>query len=111
MYADRELRGDRVLLVEAHIIGCDECSSMIREMRQIEIALHSLSGIRAPHELVEKIVRIAAPVLQRSTWQAVTWTIGAIWMVAKRGFSVDDILEKSLRRESPPWVARWVLFV
>jgi len=111
VYADGELRQDRVLFVRAHISGCDECSSMLQEMRQIEITLHSLPRTRAPYELVERIVMRAGPILQRSAWDSVKWTLGAVWRVAMHGFAIDHNLEESLRRESPPWVARWVLFV
>jgi predicted anti-sigma-YlaC factor YlaD len=111
MYADGELRRDRVVYVETHISGCDECGTIVHEMRHIGNALSALTRSRAPHELVERIVIGAGPTVRHPVWSAAKWTAGAVLRVAMRGFAVDDELEEVLRRESPPWVARWVLFV
>jgi len=111
MYADGALPPDRLSPVDAHISGCGECSLLLKEMRQLGIALRSLPLAPAPHGLVERIVVSVGPKIQLSTLEAVKWTLGAVLKVAIRGFSVDNELEEELRRESPSWVARWVLFV
>jgi anti-sigma factor RsiW len=111
MYADGELRRDLALYVETHMFGCDECRAILHEMRRTGNALSALSRSRAPYGLVERIVISAGPMVRRSSWSAAKWTAGAVLKVAMRRFAVDDELEEALRRESPPWVARWVLFV
>jgi anti-sigma factor RsiW len=111
MYADGALELERVLNVERHTSDCGECRRILGEMTRIGKALQSVPRENAPGELVERILIRAGAKTRRTTWDATWWTLGAIWTVAMDGFAIGEDLEELLRRESPEWVARWVLFV
>ncbi len=111
LYADGALKRERVLYVETHIFDCEECRQALEVMRHLGKALNSLLREGAPPELIERILAEAEGKERQTAWDAVRWTVSAVWTVAMDGFRIGDDREELLRKESPEWVARWVLFV
>jgi len=111
VYADGALELERVVDVEAHLAECEECRMVLREMRAIGVALTSLPRNAAPRELIERILEEADGKGHQSAWDALRWTVGAVWTTAMDGFKIEDDRQELLRRESPIWIARWVLYV
>ena len=111
MYADGVLDRQRTIDVESHISGCPECRDALELMRNLGKVFSSLPRERAPRELIELILAEAEGTVRKTVWHSITWTIGAVWATTRDGFSIDDDREELLRRESPIWLARWVLFV
>jgi len=111
MYADGALSRPGILQVEIHLGKCEECQRAIEDIRFIGNALHSIPREPPPHEMIARILANAEARVNQSAWNAVMWSVAAVWSVALGGFEISDERAALLRSEAPDWVARWVLFV
>ena len=111
MYADGALNRELLSHVETHISGCEACRREVEDIRVIGKALGSLPREAASSELIGRIIAESEITTRRTAWDTIKRTISAVWTVGMNGFQIEDDREKSLRRELPGWVARWVLFV
>ena len=111
MYADGVLDRERTISVESHISGCEECRHELEMVRHLGKVLTLLPRESTPHELIERILAEADDNVRSTVWGSIAWTVSAVWTTTRDGFSIDDDREELLRRESPIWVTRWVLFV
>ena len=111
MYADGALNRELLSHVETHISKCEVCRRAVEDIRIIGEALGSLPREAASSELIERIIAESERTTRRTAWDSIKCTISAVWTVGMNGFKIEDDRERSLRRELPVWVARWVLFV
>src|SRR5437870_779508 len=97
MYADHALKRVDALQVETHISECEECRDALEEIQEIGKSIHFLPRENAPHSLIERIIAEAGGKVNRTAWNAVKWSLIAVWTVAMNGFRIEDDREELLR--------------